>query len=44
MNKQQLNKQRWIDDNIDYLRDKFLEIHQFDDYIDEKWLEFSEEQ
>ena len=38
-----LEFERWENDNIEHLQDKFNSIHNFSDFIEEAWQEYQQE-
>lgn len=39
-----LEFERWKKDNEEHLKEKFLEIHNFNDYFEEAWREYQDEE
>jgi len=38
-----LEYDKWLESNEENLREKFLDIHQFYDFLEEKWQEYQQE-
>ena len=45
MNKVNLDElfEKWKKENLEYLKEKFLDIHRFEDYIEEMWRQHQDE-